>query len=205
MVAAKHPTVRARRNDPRRGFRVLDGAGSALPAPEWPLRPNVDLLAAIKAAEGQVEAAQAATGPMAAANLTKAETKLARLRLQAEVWAEAEQALWVEAWGWPQAVVWRETRSERVLALWCRLQVQAEDGVRSAVAEARQYGDRLGLTPQALTRLQLETEHLDQAQDETAARRAKRTDWEERAARAVAAYKAPRPEDPGSVRALFAV
>jgi hypothetical protein len=121
----KHPSARARRNNPKAGFRVLPAGGREGTAPAWPLWSS----------------------------------------------SEAELALWADLWSTPQAAIWEEAHSERVVALYIRQQLAAEDGDMKAATEARQLGDRLGLNPLALMRLRMEIEHTDKAEDEGRKRR----------------------------------
>jgi len=64
----------------------------------------------------------------------------------------AERAAWADLWHTPQAVAWEKLGWTRTVARYCRLMVQAEKPNANAIAlaEARQFEDRLGLTPKAM-------------------------------------------------------
>jgi hypothetical protein len=68
----------------------------------------------------------------------------------------AERSLWAELWALPQAVMWEQLHCGREVAQYVRWKVKAEAGSLDAAKEARQLGDRLGMTPLALLRLRWE-------------------------------------------------
>ncbi len=67
----------------------------------------------------------------------------------------AERRAWAELWATPQAVAWERLGWTRPVARYCRLMVEAErrNAPPKALAEARQFEDRLGLTPKAMRML----------------------------------------------------
>jgi hypothetical protein len=67
----------------------------------------------------------------------------------------AERAAWAELWATPQAVAWERLGWTRTVARYCRVMVEAEkrDAPAKALMEARQFEDRLGLTPKAMRML----------------------------------------------------
>ncbi len=67
-----------------------------------------------------------------------------------------ELTLWAELWTLPQAVAWEEQRATRVVAQYVRWQTLSDLGSVKAAPEARMLGDRLGMTPLALRRLEWE-------------------------------------------------
>lgn len=67
-----------------------------------------------------------------------------------------EMALWRELWRTPMAVAWQRFGYHREVAQYARLEVAAEHGDLDAAKEARQRGDRLGMTPLSLLRLRWE-------------------------------------------------
>ncbi|HVQ96121.1 MAG TPA: hypothetical protein VMU51_34190 [Mycobacteriales bacterium] len=69
---------------------------------------------------------------------------------------ERELALWREIWRTPQAVMWARMKWTHEVAQYVRWRVHAERGSIEAAKEARQLGDRLGLSPLALLRLRWE-------------------------------------------------
>lgn len=66
-----------------------------------------------------------------------------------------ELAAWRELWATPQAVAWERLGWVRTVARYCRVMVRAEAPDAPAVlsGEARQFEDRLGLTPLAMSRM----------------------------------------------------
>lgn len=81
--------------------------------------------------------------------------------------AEVELSLWRELWRLPVAVIWDQQHCGREVAQYVIWKVQAEGGAIEPAKEARQLGDRLGLTPMALYRMRYEV-----ATDEVAERKA---------------------------------
>ena len=66
---------------------------------------------------------------------------------------EHEQTVWESLWALPQAAAWDQLQiPPRVVALYVRFSVKAEDGDAKAATEARQAEDRLGLNPAAMAR-----------------------------------------------------
>lgn len=178
--APKHPSVRARRNDPKKDFRVLTGRAGE--TPEWPLRPDVGQTARLEVMQDRIARTQA---EMAATTdgrkrgrlkreLDKLEPEAAILKLQIEQAADEEKELWAELWGFPQAQLWEENHSHREVAQYVRWKVRAEQGDLPAGKEARMLSDRLGLNDLALLRLRAEVEHADKVEDEGERRRARK-------------------------------
>lgn len=66
-----------------------------------------------------------------------------------------ELAAWRELWATPQSVQWRRLGWVRTVARYCRIMVEAEKPKAPATlsAEARQFEDRLGLSPLAMSRM----------------------------------------------------
>lgn len=150
--APKHPSTRARRNDPKKGFTSLPAGGRLGAIPPWPLRPN----------------------PFMTAQLETARDRVASLQVELEA-TDDEVALWDDLWRTPQATVWEDSHSSRKVAQYVRWKVLAEQADLKAAAEARQLSDRLGLNPLALTRLHLEIERADEAETRGEQRRKKAT------------------------------
>lgn len=150
---------RARRNAtvsmtrlPAKGF---DG-----PIPSWPLRADVVLAAKRKVAAAKVERLEYDLTECAGDKRAKVERqldpameRLAVLDAQMEAQAECEQDLWASLWRTPQAAAWNQLGWHRMVALYVRWQILAENGALDAGKEARQYEDRLGLNPLAMLRL----------------------------------------------------
>lgn len=178
--APKHPSVRARRNDPNKGFRSLPAVGRAGAAPAWPLQPDVHMTAMLelgrdRIASLQVELEDAEDGRTKGRlrrELSKHELSVAELSLQIEQATDSEIALWSDLWSTPQAIMWDESHAMREVAQYVRWKIRAEQGDLKAATEARQLSDRLGLNPLALLRLRAEIERVEQAEDRGSRRRA---------------------------------
>ena len=67
----------------------------------------------------------------------------------------AERQAWADLWHTPQAVAWERLGWTRAVGRYCRLMVEAEkrNAPAKALMEARQFEDRLGLTPKAMRML----------------------------------------------------
>lgn len=181
--APKHQSVRARRNNPKAGFRALDVAGRTGPAPAWPLRPDVRRSAELEQFQDQIISLQVElegaedgrTKGRLRRSLSKAELMVATLSLQIEQALDAEVALWDELWAMPVAVLWEESRAAREVAQYVRWKIRGEQGDLDAAKEARMLSDRLGLNPLALLRLRAEVEKVEDAEDRGKRRRATST------------------------------
>ncbi|WP_281901881.1 hypothetical protein [Micromonospora humidisoli] len=141
---------------------------TALPAegrqgapPRWPLTPDVVLatrkkLAAAKVDQLEFDLAEA-EGTAKAGGLERkldaAREKLAILDAQLRQQRRLEASLWKDLWALPQAVEWERQRWTRDVAQYVRHKVLAELGDMDAAREARQWSDRLGLSPMAMLRL----------------------------------------------------
>jgi len=181
--APKHPSVRARTNDPKKGFTSLPAGGRLGAIPPWPLRPNPIMAAQLETARDRVASLQVEVeveedgrkkGRMRR-ELNKNEMAVATLSLQIEQATDDEVALWDILWRTPQATVWEDSHSSREVAQYVRWKVLAEQGDLKAAVEARQLSDRLGLNPLALTRLHLEIERADEAETRGEQRRQRAT------------------------------
>lgn len=189
---------RARRNATV-GMTSLPSEGRQGPPPRWPLPPDVRLKAELLAAKarirqmlGQVDHCE---DPRKLDQLNKElgrlQERVALLTQQLRLQRDAEMALWDELWATPQAVQWERLLWTREVASYVRYRVLAELGDLDAAKEARQWSDRLGLSPLALLRLRWQI-----VADELAPRRGHPV--EEKPA-------APAGEDDDPLRALRAV
>lgn len=164
-------------------------------APNWPLIPDVVLTTRHQLAEAKVERLEydlAEAPPQYQASI---ERKLDAAREQAAIMAaqlreqrNLEAALWRDLWRLPQAVQWERLGWTRDVAQYVRHKVMAELGDLDGAKEARQWSDRLGLSPMAMLRLRWEV-----AADEVAEKR------QERAAPPRSARQRLRVVDPGAV------
>jgi hypothetical protein len=88
-----------------------------------------------------------------------------------------EALLWRDLWRTPQAVQWERLGWTRDVAQYVRHKVLAELGDLDSAKEARQWSDRLGLTPLAMLRLRwyvVADELAERRQERTPARRRRR-------------------------------
>lgn len=175
----KHPSVRARRNNPKQDFRSLPSGGREGDTPPWPLQPDVAMTAMLEHARDKVAGLQVEldgadegrTRSRLRRELDKNQLAVTHLQLQIEQAVDAEKALWAELWSTPQAVIWEESHANREVAQYVRWKVRAEQGELKAASEARQLSDRLGLNPLALLRLRAEVEHVDEVENRGKRRR----------------------------------
>ena len=154
----KDASQRIRRNK-MPGAIQLPAAGRSGAAPTFPLGPDLNTKAALQVAESkldELEWKREEGKKVAEAVLTRAEEKVARLRMVVAAQRESELELWTKLWATPQAVEWEALGWLDEVALYTRWMVLAASGDLAAGKEARQYADRLGLTPLAMARLRWE-------------------------------------------------
>jgi len=180
------PAGQRRRRNATVATTKLPAEGRKGRPPKWPLMDDVVLTTrrdmALRKAD-ELELALLEPNLKGRARVTaerKAdEARAAALILTKQV--EAQQAieaeLWKQLWATPPAVMWQKLRWTREVAQYVRWKSRAETGDLDAAKEARQIGDRLGLTPLSLARLRWEV-----ATDEVAETRQARTAQTERQA-----------------------
>lgn len=153
----------------------LPAEGRKKRAPNWPLIPDVKLTARRDIAEGKVERLQydreealdqgkPVTGIERKLDAARELLLITERQLAAQ--RKLEASLWKDLWSTPQATEWERLGWTRDVAQYVRHKVLAELGELDDAREARQWSDRLGLTPMAMLRLRWEV-----AQDEVGARR----------------------------------
>ncbi len=176
----KHPSARARRNNPTAGFTSLPSAGRKGKLPTWPLPPDAKTMALFELAQDRVasltgelmDAEDGRTKGRLRRQLAQAEQSAAILRLQAEQQGDLELGLWGMLWATPQAKLWEvSTAFERTLAQFVRWNVKGEQGDLDAAREARIRAKEFGLTPLTLLGLKAEVERVEEAQERGARRR----------------------------------
>lgn len=192
------PDDQRRRRNATVAMTRLPAEGRAGPAPAWPLIPDVVLTtrhelaeAKVRQLEYELEEAASEDRPTAAIErrLDTAREKAAIMAAQLREQRQLEAALWGDLWRLPQATQWERLGWTRDVAQYVRHKVMAELGDLDGAREARQWSDRLGLSPMALLRLRWEI-----VADEVTSRR------ESRAAPAARSAKARlRVVDPGAV------
>lgn len=191
------PDDQRRRRNASVAMTRLPAEGRTGPAPAWPLIPDVILttrheLAAAKVAALELdlaEAEQAHTRASIERKLDLAREKAAIMAAQLREQKHLESSLWADLWQLPQAVQWERLGWLRDVAQYVRHKVMAELGDMDGAKEARQWSDRLGLSPMSLLRLRWEI-----VPDEVAAKRETRA-----AATPKSAKTRLRVVDPGAV------
>ncbi|HCT78576.1 MAG TPA: hypothetical protein DGT23_18745 [Micromonosporaceae bacterium] len=173
----KLPENRARRNATV-AMTALPSEGRKGAAPKWPLIPDVVMSAKRDLAEDKVEKLREdmqealvegkPVGPVER-RLDVALERLAILERQLAEQKGLEAVLWRDLWKLPQAVEWERLSWMRDVAQYVRHKVMAELGDLDSAREARQWSDRLGLTPLAMLRLRWRV-----VVDEVAAKREQR-------------------------------
>jgi hypothetical protein len=160
MGPAPKPADRRARRNASLATTQLPAEGRTGPSPRWPLAPNVALAGALDAAERQhtkiEELLQDDPTPALIRQLGRADERIAILRAQLKTTVLSELQVWFELWRTPQAVMWERLGWTHDVAQYARWQALGESGDLNASKEARQLGDRLGLTPLALLRLRWE-------------------------------------------------
>ena len=179
--APKHPSARARRNNPKAGFTSLPAKGRTGKAPAWPLPPDVKATATLDLAMDKItsltaeleSAEDGRTKGRLRRQLAQAEQTAAILKLQIEQQADLEMDLWKGLWATPQATLWEtSTAFERMLAQFVRWNVKGEQGDLDAAREARLQRKDFGLTPMDLLKARAEIERVGEAEDKGQRRRA---------------------------------
>lgn len=156
--APKPADQRARRNATY-AMTALPAEGRQGAPPAWPLPSNARLAAGLESAEAMkaiVHQELQEEPRVRLRELGKLDERIRLLRRQLRESARLELAMWFELWRTPQAVMWERQGWTREVAQYARLKVLAELGDLDAQKEARQIGDRIGVTPLALLRLRWE-------------------------------------------------
>jgi len=158
----KHPSQTRRRNATI-AMVELPAEGRPGPTPEWPLIPDIETAARRDLAEAKVEqlryqrdeAEGSAIGQIER-RLDAALEKLEILNRRLAHQRDLEVSQWIDLWRLPQAVQWEKLGWLRDVAIYVRHHVLGELGDLDNAREARQWSDRLGLTPLAMLRLRWE-------------------------------------------------
>jgi len=168
----------------------LPAEGRTGRAPRWPLIPDVVMSARRDIAAAKVEDLEfeLGEGKPVERKLDAAKERLLILDRQLAEQKKLEAELWRDLWRLPQAVQWERLGWMRDVAQYVRHKVLAELGDLDSAKEARQWSDRLGLSPMAMLRLRWEV-----VVNEVGAKR------EEKAADASSARRRLRVVDPGAV------
>lgn len=159
--APKPPGQRVRRNATF-AMTSLPAEGRTTPAPAWPLLPDVVLKTRCSLAGDKVEElrekineAECEGKPVGLIErrLDRALEQLAILEAQVAEQRHLEDLLWQGLWVLPQACEWERLGWLRDVAQYVRHKVMAELGDMDSAKEARQWSDRLGLSPMSMLRL----------------------------------------------------
>lgn len=181
--ASKHPSTRARRNNPKAGFTSLVG-GREGDAPAWPLPADASLANRLDFMQDKVASL---TADLEACEdgrkrggikrqLSTAQQETALLTIQVEQQGDLELELWALLWSTPQAKLWEDSGAfVRTLAQFVRWNVKGEQGDLDAAREARIRGKEFGLTPLTLMGLKAEIERAGEAEDRGNRRRSSQT------------------------------
>lgn len=162
MGPAPKPDAQRRRRNPTVAMTQLPLGGRKGRCPRWPLIPDIALtvrrdLAAAKVENLAWEVEElrhlGKTNPSLERRLDAAREALAITVAQLAEKPKLEAAVWREVWKTPQAAQWEQLGWQREVAQYVRWRVLGELGDLDAAKEARQWSDRLGLTPLAMLRL----------------------------------------------------
>jgi hypothetical protein len=160
MGPAPKPADRRSRRNASTAMTRLPAEGRRGAPPPWPLQPNLRLASMLRSAIGRKGKLEAKAEMEPTAEIERQieiiEDRIALLQDQIKATVLAELRIWFELWRTPQAVMWERLDWTRDVALYTRWQALGEGGELDAAKEARQLGDRLGLTPLALLRLRWE-------------------------------------------------
>lgn len=162
---APKPDSERRRRNATIAMTKLPAEGRKGRAPKWPLIPDIALGVRRDLAQSKVHRLQAdrqdalddgkPVGPIE----RRLDIALEQLMIAERMLAEQralEAALWKDMWSLPQAVVWERLQWTRDVAQYVRHKTLAELGDMDAAREARQWSDRLGLSPMSMLRLRWE-------------------------------------------------
>lgn len=149
LPAGPAPNANRRRRNATTPMTPLPAGGRKGSVPKWPLAADIVTRAKLQVAADKVEALewQLEEGKPVQPQLTRAQEKLAEFRHIVEIQGDAELAMWRELWRTPQATEWERGSYHREVAQYVRWKVLGESGDLDAAKEARQFADRLGLTP----------------------------------------------------------
>lgn len=152
------PDDQRRRRNATVAMTKLPAEGRKGPAPKWPLIPDVVMSARRDVAAAKVEELELdlAEGKPVERRLDAARERLEILNRQLAEQKALEASLWRDLWKLPQAVQWERLGWLRDVAQYVRHKVLAELGDLDSAKEARQWSDRLGLSPMAMLRLRWE-------------------------------------------------
>jgi hypothetical protein len=167
------PDDQRRRRNATVATTKLPAEGRKGPPPRWPLIPDVVMSARRDLAAAKVEHLEyeMSEGKPVERRLDGARERLEILNRQLAEQKALEASLWRELWGLPQAAQWERLGWTRDVAQYVRHKVLAELGDLDSAREARQWSDRLGLSPMAMLRLRWEvvTDQVAQQREAKAA------------------------------------
>lgn len=153
------PDGARRRRNPTMTTTKLPSGGRKGRIPPFPLGPDIHTQAKLTVAGRQVEDLQARE----ADGQDIDQARLTRLLERVEVYTEVvklqaglELSVWKALWRTPAAQAWERLKWTHEIALYVRWLVLGENGDINAAKEARQLGDRFGLSPMAMLRLRWE-------------------------------------------------
>lgn len=165
MGPAPKPADRRARRNAGPAMTALPAEGRTGKAPRWPLIPDIvtkalrDVAAAkVESLEDELEEARAEGLPIGSVEnrLERFREKLAILDARLKEQRRIEAQLWRDLWKTPVSAQWERLGYSREIAQYVRFKVLTELGDMDAAKEARQWSDRLGLSPLAMLRLRWE-------------------------------------------------
>lgn len=162
---APKPAGERRRRNASVAMTKLPAGGRTGETLKWPLLDDVVTVARRDTAQRQADELEIRLmeptltprqRSAAKKKLDTAQTAVNILTAQLRAQQQVEAELWAELWVTPQAAAWERLGWTREVAQYVRWEARAEQGDLDAAKEARQRGDRLGLTPLAMLRLRWE-------------------------------------------------
>ncbi len=168
------PDDQRRRRNATVATTKLPAEGRQGPPPKWPLIPDVVMAARRDLAAAKVEQLEyeLSEGKPVERRLDTMRERLEILNRQLAEQKALEASLWRDLWLLPQAAQWERLGWTRDVAQYVRHKVLAELGDLDSAKEARQWSDRLGLSPMAMLRLRWEVvanEVAEKREEKTAA------------------------------------
>lgn len=165
MGPAPKPADRRARRNAGPAMTALPAEGRTGKAPRWPLIADIETKARRDIAVAKVESLEYELEQLLAVGLPigsvehRLETyreRLAIYEVRLKEQRRIEAALWRDIWRTPAAAQWERLGWTREVAQYVRFKVLTELGDMDAAKEARQWSDRLGLSPLAMLRLHWE-------------------------------------------------
>jgi hypothetical protein len=156
---APKPAGSRRRRNATVAMTQLPAGGRKGRIPNYPLGPDLHTQAKLTVARRRLEALEdlvAQGRDVDQATVTRLEERIEVLSEVVKLQDGLERNLWKQVWRTPASQAWERLKWTHEIALYIRWLVLGEQGDIAAAKEARQLGDRLGLSPLAMLRLRWE-------------------------------------------------